>query len=108
MSRRDGYHELFGCQLKLRRVQHHADALQSALDGFLGRKPYTIIQELHPQLAEHTLWAKVREEPPPEWSPIIGDIIHNWRSALDHLAYQLVIRNGRKPSGSTQFPIFSK
>ena len=44
----------------------------------------------------------------PEWSPIIGDIVHNWRSALDHLAYQLVIKNGKTPCIRTQFPIFFK
>lgn len=108
MSRRDVYHPLFGCDLKLRRVQHHLDTLQDALDGFLESKPYEIVNESHPKSAQYVLWTKVREQPPPEWSPIIGDIVHNWRSTLDHLAWQLVIRNGRKPSGSTQFPIFSK
>jgi hypothetical protein len=74
----------------------------------LRREPYAIICGRDPTLAEYILWTEVREEPPAEWSPIIGDIVHNWRSALDHLAYQLVIRNGRTPSNRTQFPIFSK
>jgi len=108
MSRRDAYHPLFGCELKLRRVQHHFDALQKAFDGFLGSDPYEIVNERHPEREEYVLWVKVREEPPPEWSPIIGDVVHNCRSALDHLAWQLVIRNKGKPSGSTAFPIFSK
>ena len=75
---------------------------------FLGREPYTIIVQRQPKLHEYIVRTKVREEPPPDWSPIIGDVVHNWRSALDHLAWQLVIRNKRKPSGGTQFPIFSK
>jgi hypothetical protein len=108
MDRRDEYHKLYSCYLKLERVQQHASVLQDAMDGFLGSKPYSIICERDPKLGEYILWTKVREEPPPEWSPIIGDIIHNWRSALDHLAYQLVIRNGETPDHRTQFPIFSK
>lgn len=53
---------------------------------------------------------KVRERPPPEWSPIIGDIVHNYRSALDHLAYQLVRRagGGRGVAGQTAFPVFTE
>jgi hypothetical protein len=108
MDRRDEHHKLYSCYLKLRRVEQHADALQDALDGFLGSNPYAIICEREPKLDEYVLWTKVREQPPPEWSPIVGDIVHNWRSALDHLAYQLVIRNGNTPSSRTQFPIFSK
>src|SRR6266446_6368717 len=35
-----------------------------------------------------------------------GDVLHNWRSALDHLAYQLVIvGSGREPSRRVEFPI---
>jgi hypothetical protein len=36
---------------------------------------------------------------------IAGDIIQNLRSALDHLAYQLVLANGASPTRDTFFPI---
>ena len=36
---------------------------------------------------------------------ISGDIIQNLRSALDHLAYQLVLANGETPTRDTSFPI---
>jgi hypothetical protein len=108
MDRRDKYHKLYSCYLKLERAQQHASVLQDAMDQFLATEPYAIIYEHDPKLDEYILRAKVREEPPPEWSPVIGDIVHNWRSALDHLAYQLIIRNGQKSCHRTQFPIFSK
>lgn len=38
-------------------------------------------------------------------SLITGDAIHNLRSSLDHLAYQLVMANGGTPSQSTGYPI---
>lgn len=34
-----------------------------------------------------------------------GDVVQNLRSALDHLAYQLVLINGKKPTRDTAFPI---
>lgn len=38
---------------------------------------------------------------------IVGDCVQNMRSALDHLAYQLVIANDGTPNTYTAFPIFS-
>jgi hypothetical protein len=46
-----------------------------------------------------------------DWSLIAGDAIHNLRGALDHLAWQLALRNldGVEPKDpySVQFPIYS-
>ena len=50
--------------------------------------------------------AHVRREVRPEIAPMIGDVLFNLRSALDHLAYALVIANKKKPSTRTEFPIF--
>lgn len=44
--------------------------------------------------------------PPDEIGLIAGDAIHCLRSALDHLAYQLVLANGETPSVNTCFPVF--
>lgn len=42
----------------------------------------------------------------PQWSLEIGEILFNLRAALDHLAWQLVLLDGkRKPGDETQFPI---
>jgi len=38
---------------------------------------------------------------------ILGDAIHNLRTALDHLAWQAVIAASGKPNGGTSFPILS-
>jgi len=34
-----------------------------------------------------------------------GDIVHNLRSALDHLAFQLVLAGGHTPTTETAFPV---
>ncbi len=38
-------------------------------------------------------------------SLLIGDAVHNFRSTLDHLFYQLVIANQQVPDRSTHFPV---
>ncbi len=35
-----------------------------------------------------------------------GDIVHNLRSALDHLAFQLVLAGGHTPTTETAFPVW--
>lgn len=41
------------------------------------------------------------------WGLMIGDVVHNLRSALDHLAWQIAHENGKSPGNprQVQFPI---
>lgn len=113
MSKRKGntpppHHSLYGCELKIRRAREHLDVLQDALQEFKRRDPYEVTCEADTKADQYIVRLKVRERPPPEWSPLIGDIVHNARSALDHLAYQLVRKNGRSPTNNTAFPVFTE
>jgi hypothetical protein len=51
---------------------------------------------------------EVARFPPDEvWGPIIGDAVHNLRSALDHLAWQLAVPSARATTPRRiEFPIF--
>lgn len=103
------WHPLFGCQLKMRRAHVHLHELDNALEEFIGSKPYDVVYDFESEPDQHLIRFKIWERPELWWSPIIGDIVHNVRSALDHLAWQLVIRNGRNPQGArSQFPIFTR
>lgn len=52
--------------------------------------------------------AIIRKGPDPKWGVLVGEIIHNLRSALDHLVWELVVlETGEGPiTNKTQFPIF--
>lgn len=55
-------------------------------------------------------WRAQIDPPPPalRLAVVAGDILHSLRSALEHLAWALVLENGGEPSDSkpaTQFPI---
>lgn len=41
----------------------------------------------------------------PRLNTIIGELLHDLRSALDHLAWQLVLNAGGTPTDDTKFPI---
>lgn len=45
---------------------------------------------------------------PYRWGAIIGEIVHDLRSALDNLVCQLVLFNGRGPDVGHAFPVLAK
>lgn len=105
MSRYTAPHPLFGCQLKLDRAYDHIETLNQAAQRFLRRYPHETVLEPNFQAPEYRAWIKVRDTPPHELSTIIGDAVHNLRSTLDHLVYQLAVANDKSPSG-TLYPAF--
>ena len=112
MQSSGGTHRLAGATLKLQRAHFHHETLHAAIQR--ARKSYPnaplgLIQELDAQ--ERQMSFVVKFDPPPtRWAPLIGDILHNLRSALDHLMWELArLRNfGHEPPEWTRatFPIF--
>lgn len=66
----------------------------------------SIVCEPHEDTDEQ-VWVYRGETPitPIEWSIRVGEILHNLRSALDHLVWQLVLANGQEPSRQNAYPI---
>jgi hypothetical protein len=98
---------LNGVRFKIVRAQEHHDLLDQKVGAFLASKPYTTLIDVDEQTWEFRVRVDVHRETDPYWAVIIGDLVHNLRSALDHLAWALVQVNGNKPTKRTQFPIFT-
>lgn len=92
----------------MNRAQFHLNTLKESIDAFFESKPYEIVREVNPNTNELFGVLRVKRECPPAWGILVGDFIHNLRSALDHLVWQLVIHEtGNPPTAfDTQFPIF--
>jgi len=91
-------HPLDGCWLKVERANVHLGFLHQRVQSFLDNDPYPYRAYRDPETGEIILYAEPVQEPPMlEWSGIIGDIVHNLRSALDHLLWQLTLANGHTP-----------
>jgi hypothetical protein len=90
----------------------HLQDLDDAISEWVGDpgvdpKPYEISGEFRADSREYVFTGKLRK-PVTDlllWGVMFGDAMHNLRSALDHLVWQLVRLNGKKPSGANQFPI---
>jgi hypothetical protein len=88
---------LDGVTLKLERAKKHLRDLELASEGFFKTNPYMVSVNDNPEAGkrQHTV---TRADPLPGCIPLIaGDVIHNARSALDHLIRQLIIANNRNP-----------
>jgi len=93
-------------RLKFDHGTAHLTTLRSMVADYLRSNPYRITSSADVSPGEHILWLEVVQPPPPEISLTLGDCLHDFRSALDHLMWQLVLATGGQPTASTQFPIF--
>jgi hypothetical protein len=98
---------LGGVFAKINRADAHLELLDREWGEYLGSEPcpYSFIVQIEPQSGDHMIYAEIVRPPPPMLSVIVGDVLHNLRSGLDHLAWELVIRAGGKPGRHTSFPI---
>jgi len=84
--------------MKLKRADLHLRSLQAAMKEFIDSNPYdTWMDPIPPQLPYiESFIVRVRERQRPhreEWGAILGDAVHNLRSALDHLVWELTKQN---------------
>jgi hypothetical protein len=98
---------LLGVRVKIDRAKKHLADLHTAIAAFEGRKPHTVVMEIDRQSGYELYRFHERETIPLEWGAIVGDCIHNLRSALDLLANDLVRDNGGTTTKYTAFPIGS-
>jgi len=91
---------------KVSRASKHLAALGESLWGFNERKPYRITREDDIDSGECFLIYEPTEPVPPFWPVIVGEILYNLHSALDHAVYELSIPESGIPLQRTAFPIF--
>ncbi len=95
--------DLAGVGLKLSRAQYHLKCLEDRVGIGIDRDA-DISSHFDPGDDGHVVFY---EGPPvpSHWGVIVGDFIHNTRSALDHLIAALVIANGKDVERANGFPV---
>jgi hypothetical protein len=85
-----GEQGLAECWHKIGRAQIHLQALTTKIDAFLKAKPYAVVQEYDSEHAKYVFKLKiVKAIPQIELGLMIGDCVHNLRTALDYIAWRL-------------------
>jgi hypothetical protein len=102
-------HPLFGCWLKISRAREHRDTLNHEVDAWSSYSPpIRIAGKFDPTNDTWTAYLHEIQKCPPQWGTLLGDAVHNYRSALDLLIFELAFidRGGKEPTG-TGFPLVS-
>lgn len=98
---------------KWRWANDHIQSLQSEIGAFFDGDNYAVTTQFDEKTDYHILRVQIREDAPLErWGLIVGDILHNLRTCLNYVVYQLAVRGSSldppPDAGSLQFPIFIK
>lgn len=70
-------------RLKFERAKRHVRELATEVQAFLVSQPYELFTEDNASTGQRHYKVRVKTCVPAEWSMIIGDVIHNVRTALD-------------------------
>lgn len=97
-----------GIRAKLDRANDQLEALQSDVQAFRARQPYRTEGQFDAKRSGYIFRLHIVERPPIAWGVLSGEIVHNARSALDNLVWQLVLINGKTPGRWNSFPVFDK
>ena len=94
-------------ETKIERAEKHIRDLENAIKSFIKTNPYAVLGQQDAETGMYVYKLKIVRHPPLGWSAILGDAIHNLRSALDILVWQLILAEGNKPSRKNAFPVSS-
>jgi len=84
---------------KLEWARKHLDTLETSIQSYVDSDTCKIGIQFDTEMGCYVARLRDVKTAPPEWSLMIGDIVHNTRSALDALTYSLAVKNlGRDPT----------
>jgi hypothetical protein len=94
---------------KLRWAKKHLETLREEIEPFEQRDTHSITVEVDADAGKYTFYVHGLDAiPDPDWGLIVGDCLHNGRTALDYLMVRLfALVTGKDPRyiGRVQFPI---
>src|SRR5579875_2816148 len=91
---------------RLGRANEHIESIKTMLRAYYGSNPYEIAGEFDPDAQTISYnFGRGAIPPPITIATTAGEVLHNLRSSLDHLAWMLVEENGGSPDEDTCFPI---
>jgi hypothetical protein len=105
----------FGPFMKLLQARRHLTSLSEQVNAYRGRTTYEFVRAdnlrevTNRQVWAHWTFEMLEDVPSQEWGLRVGDVVHNLRGVLDHLAWQLALaHSGAAPSRPNliQFPIY--
>lgn len=89
---------------KIERADYHIADLERQFAVFVAEKPHRFSVQPNPASGGLNIGIRFVKELPRSFAPIISDAIHNLRTALDHMAWELVGADHGTQDRYLQFP----
>ena len=99
---------LAGIERKIARADEHLVVLHEQMLAWDARQPWRLVPETHDQGRKHVVRLRFLEPIPVDWAVILGEAIHNLRSALDQAVYWLTVEWNGAPLQGTSFPVYRR
>lgn len=91
--------------LKHGRAEDHVRSLVAEVAAAFEQAPAAEVTALSESSSATSFRVQKLLLPMPSWPSIVGDVVHNLRSALDHVAFALVKGGRNAPTRQTMFPV---
>jgi hypothetical protein len=95
---------LFAIRDRLDRADEQLEVVKELARGYFNSDRCRYSGEYNPKANETTIVRNI-EMPDVRLATLVGEVVHDLRSSLDHLAYELVVENGGVPNENTFWPI---
>ena len=96
---------LVGMHAKLRRAEQQIEKIIGEANTLCKQVKQGIVRDVRDDDEQVWIYRDETPDAPVRWSILIGEILYNLRSALDHLVWQLVLNNEQTPGRHNEFPI---
>lgn len=107
--REDENHPFFGIGQRLKRANENIDNLESEISRFFKECKYPRIPDPKDEMWQDAIDYHLALSIPRRFSILTGEIIHHWRSCLDHIVWIFSSAEYRAQHETLiQFPIFRK
>jgi hypothetical protein len=98
---------LAGIERKVTRADEHFRLLADEMQAWSDRRPWRFPYEVHDNGRKHFFRLQLVEPIPIEWAVILGEAVHDLRSALDQAVYWLTVDWTGQALEDSAFPVCS-
>lgn len=93
---------------KVDRADELRAVIEHEINAYLLGGPFQLRDQVVPDPPRFEVFVESVTPPPPRLGVLVGDFVHNLRSVLNHLVWQLALTQVAEPSRDVQFPIRTK
>ena len=98
---------LAGIESKITRADQHFRLLDDEMTAWDTSRPWRLVPEVHDQGRKHFYRLRFIRPIPVDWAVVLGEAVHDLRSALDQCVYWLSIDWTRREQPFCSFPVYT-